>query len=356
MAELTQDVTRDDLRAAVAAGTINEAQAASLLATAQARAGLRVAEDEPFELFKGFAEIFVATGLVILIAGMAGIAAIFNGSGLVFAGYAALAWWVAGYFTLKRRMMLPSIILVSAYAGAVAWVCFWLLALVWKDGASSPTGLVLVQVGTGLALLAWYRRFRLPFTMFLLGLAGFGIALVLSANLDANGLSVRGMERMFDLRSGSTLALGTLIFGLAALAGGLWFDMKDPHRLGRASASGFWLHILAAPALVNTVALTFYNMGPGTGYALLGLSLALVAALALIIDRRSFLTAGIGYLIFLISYVLADPTSPTSWALVLFVVGLGLTGLGTFWTNLRLRLMRLLPDFPGKTRLPPYSE
>jgi len=354
--DVTQNVTRDDLRAAVAAGTITEAQAASLLATAQARAGFRAAEDEPFELFKGFAEIFVAVGLVILIAGMTGIAIIFSNSGLIFAGYAALAWWVAGYFTLKRRMMLPSIILVSAFAGAAAWLCFWLLSMVWKDGTQSSTGLVLVLVGPGLALSAWYRRFRLPFTMFLLGLAGFGIALVLSSNLDANGLNVRGMERLFDLRSGSTLSLGTLIFGLAALGGGLWFDMKDPHRLGRASASGFWLHILAAPALVNTVAMTFYNMGPGAGYGLLGLALALIAALALIIDRRSFLTAGIGYLIFLISYVLADPTSPTSWALVLFVVGLGLTSLGTFWTDLRLRLMRVLPDFPGKTRLPPYSE
>ena len=143
---------------------------------------------------------------------------------------------------------------------------------------------------------------------------------------------------------------------MPALAAGLWFDMRDPHRLGRSSATGFWLHILAAPALVNTVALTFYNMGAGLGYGLLALSLALVAALALIIDRRSFLTAGIGYLIFLIGYVITDPSKPGSWALVLFVVGLGLTGLGTFWTDLRLRLMRLLPDFPGKSRLPPYSE
>ena len=39
---------------------------------------------------------------------------------------------------------------------------------------------------------------------------------------------------------------------------------------------------------------------------------------------------------------------------VMFVVGLGLTGLGTFWTQLRTALMQRLPNFPGKSRLPPY--
>ena len=32
---------------------------------------------------------------------------------------AGLSWWLAGYFTLKRRMNLPSMVLVAAYAGGV---------------------------------------------------------------------------------------------------------------------------------------------------------------------------------------------------------------------------------------------
>lgn len=348
------DIIADDLRAAVAAGTITEAQAASLLTAAQTRAGLRLVEDEPFELFKGFAEIFVAVGLCILIVGMAGLAALFNGFGLTLFAYAALAWWLARYFTLKRRMMLPSIVLVSAFAAAMAGVTLWLLSLAIGDIGLETGPIVIVLAGTAIALVAWYRRFRLPFTMFLLGLAGFGIAIALSSNLGGNKIDVNGLTQIFDLRTGSSLPIGTLVFGLAALAGGLWFDMRDPHRLGRNAAAGFWLHILAAPALVNTIALTFYNMGPGLGYALLTLSLLLISALALVIDRRSFLTAGIGYLIFLIGYVITDPTEPGSWAMVMFVVGLGLTGLGTFWTQLRIQLMHVLPSFPGKTRLPPY--
>ena len=54
-------LTPEDLRAAVATGHLTEAQAAGLIALAQARAGRRAATpkiDEPFELFRGFNEIF----------------------------------------------------------------------------------------------------------------------------------------------------------------------------------------------------------------------------------------------------------------------------------------------------------
>ena len=44
------------------------------------------------------------------------------------------------------------------------------------------------------------------------------------------------------------------------------------------------------------------------------------------------------------------------WATILILIGLFFTVLGTWWHPLRGALMRLLPDFPGKSRLPPYSE
>ena len=68
-------IMRDDLRAAVAAGIMTEAQAASLASLADARRGARenlAAGDEPFELFKGFNEIFIVVGLGILAAGWPG--------------------------------------------------------------------------------------------------------------------------------------------------------------------------------------------------------------------------------------------------------------------------------------------
>ena len=142
------DITADDLRAAVAAGTITEAQAANLLTTAQTRAGLRMVEDEPFELFKGFAEIFVAVGLCILIAGMAGLAALIDGFGVSVFLYAALAWWLARYFTLKRRMMLPSIVLVSAFAACIALAILWLMTFAFGDFRPETLQVTIVLAGT----------------------------------------------------------------------------------------------------------------------------------------------------------------------------------------------------------------
>ena len=74
-------MTPEDLRAAVAAGILSEAQAASLQALANDRSGRRSSlpsEDEPFEFFRGFSEIFISIGLIILLTGVAGLLAAFD--------------------------------------------------------------------------------------------------------------------------------------------------------------------------------------------------------------------------------------------------------------------------------------
>jgi hypothetical protein len=203
------------------------------------------------------------------------------------------------------------------------------------------------------ALLGWFAVFRVPFTMFLVGLAGFGLVFVLTG--DSLGYDT-GPAAWFDLRIGSGVALGTLIFGLIAFVAAMAFDMRDPHRLGRRAASGFWLHLVAAPALVNTVALTFWNMQSVLGYSLLLVALGLITLLARVIDRRSFLTAGIAYFAALLGFALEASDQDLSWVGVLLILGLFITVLGAFWTQVRAALMRALPGFPGKHRLPPYSE
>lgn len=73
------------------------------------------------------------------------------------------------------------------------------------------------------------------------------------------------LEGLFDLGDSAGFGVATLGFGIAAFAAAMWFDTRDPYRLGRHSATGFWLHVLAAPALVNTVALTLLNIGGTAG-------------------------------------------------------------------------------------------
>lgn len=350
-------IDEQDLRAATAAGIIDEAQAARLGALAHQRAG-RLAkglpEDEPFELFRGFAEIFVSLGLILLIGSAVTFATALGGVMGITLGLAGLCWLAATYFTLKRRMTLPSIVLVSGYAIGISGFLGWTLETMRLD-TTGPFAGVFGLLGI-CAMLLHFRIFRVPFSMFLAGL--FGLAVVFGFTINANvaPLFFGDWEALFDLRAGSGLAVATLIFGLAAFLAGLWFDIQDPHRVGRLARSAFWLHLLAAPALVNTVMLTAYNTQGTLGTVLTISGLALVTLLALIIDRRSFLTAGLGYLAALIFALLQQGDGDLSIPLLMLVLGSVITFLGTFWTDLRVRLMRRLPDFPGKSRLPPYSE
>jgi hypothetical protein len=349
-------MTSEDLRAAVAAGIMTEAQAASFSALANSRAGRRAAlpqEDEPFEFFRGFSEIFISIGLVILLSGVTALLMIVGGFTiltLVPLASAAIAWWWAGYFTLKRRMTLPSMVLAAAYGAGLVIFCFAVL-----DNAGIEERLVAI-LGFSIAalgMLAWYRRFRLPFSAFLTGALVLGAIYALTATAaNVTGLFMAGgYDSLFDLNESPAFATATLIFGIGAFVTGMWFDTRDPHRLGRHSATAFWCHLLAAPALVNTVALTLLN---GSGLALLSLALLGITLLALVIDRRSFLTAAIVYIAIVIGWVMGG-SSGTQWISILIVLGAVITAIGTWWVQLRGWLMGVLPDFPGKSRLPPYG-
>ena len=349
--------SKDDLRSAVAAGLISEAQAAGVIAHGDARAGKRAnmaGEDEPFELFRGFADIFVSVGLVLLLSGILGIARLMTDNVFVPVFAAGLCWLFARYFTLRRRMTLPSIVLVTGFGISAAFLAAFLWAIPAGD-LDGPLAALVVGGLTMAALLLYYRTFKVPFTLFLVGLAGLAVVLGVTNSIVPDRWESGDFTSILDLRQGSGLAIGMLVFGIGAFIGGMWFDMRDPHRLGRWSASGFWLHMLAAPALVNTIVLTLYNVGGSTGYVLMALALALIAVLALVIDRRSFLTAGIGYLGLLIAWAVGQGAAGTSPVLILLILGATITALGTWWVPLRAQLMGALPDFPGKSSLPPYS-
>lgn len=349
-------MTPEDLRAAVAAGIVTEAQAASLSALANSRSGRRAtlpAEDEPFEFFRGFSEIFISIGLVILLAGVTALLTVFGGFAvltLVPLASAGIAWWWAGYFTLKRRMTLPSMVLATAYGTGVVIFAFSLLAQAGVDERGiAISGFSL----SAAAMMLWYRRFRLPFSAFLAGGAILGVvySITASASNMVDRVGADGYRVMFDLTESPAFATATLLFGVGAFLVGMWFDTRDPHRLGRHSATAFWCHLLAAPALVNTVAATLLN---GGGIGFLAIALVLITLLALVIDRRSFLTAAIAYIAIVISWLMGDGDG-TQWIFILLLLGAFITAIGTWWVQLRGWIMQKLPEFPGKASLPPYG-
>lgn len=352
------DLSLDDIRASVAAGILDEKQAARLITLAQSRQGVRdflSGEDEPFEFFRGFSEIFVTVGLGLLFAGILAITALLGGGALVPIGGAILCAAFALYFTKQRRMSLPSIALAAGFGTFLALSTGVILGV--ADAPEAGQGVIIGLVGMA-GMIGYFAYFKLPFSMFVFGV--FGITTILSiAGMLSNDRRIffDFPDALFDLGGGSVMAYGSLLFGILAFAGGIWFDLKDPYRISRYSSSAFWLHILAAPALVNVIAMSLYNLGGGLGSFLTASALLLVTVIALVIDRRSFLTAGIGYIAVLISSALnSSAGGDSSLVLTLLVLGATITVLGTWWVQIRAYVMHALPDFPLKKRLPPYSE
>lgn len=349
-------IENDDLRAAVSAGMISEAQAASITKLSDERRGYRAATakiDEPFELFKGFNEIFIVVGLIILYTGwttITGIAAFTGsndkGSSFLLFGVVQLITVavMTYYFTTKRRMIAPSILLSIFFALGALQIGF---AIIKITDSPDTLSLTVASAVAAISMIAYWCFFRIPFSLMLAALSTFAFAIGLSSS---GGNDIQSLSDLFLLSTDWSFSMITLGLGLCAFFIALRFDMSDPHRVTRRSANGFWLHILAAPAIVNSIALTLYSNATLASFLLLLAFLIAIALAAIIIDRRSFLISGIGYMIALIFTVLDG-----SYGLVILLIGFGLVLLGSNWEKLRCKLLNGLPGFRGKDKLPPWQ-
>lgn len=351
-------IARDDLKAAVGSGLISEKQAADLISLSDSRRGARenlAPGDEPFELFKGFNEIFIVIGLLILSFGWFGVVAparqyeIINlqnhflwvtliGGGLL--------WLLSEYFIHKRRMVAPAIALSIIFASNAAFGFIAVMSepfmIAQSDYSSVPFPLLLAT----LALGVYWWRFRVPFAMAMIAVGLFAVAIVYTAS---RGGRVEDISDLFLLSAGGPFAWITLVLGLLVFAVAMIFDMSDPHRVTRRSANGFWLHVVAAPALVNTVALSLLDQGGnGSNLILLGV-LAMFAIVAIVIDRRSFLIAAIGYIIVLATTVFQGDSA----TFTILALGVVLLLLGALWERIRAHVLRLMPGFVPLHKLPP---
>ena len=351
-------IDRDDIRAAVASGLLNERQAAGLISLADSRRGARESlspGDEPFELFKGFNEIFIVVGLLILAMGWSGVVALILGgrvgglqSGVGTAALvgAGLLWLLSEYFVRKRRMVAPAIAL-SVMFGTNAVIGFnAMLAEPFMIAQNDFTSVPLPLFCATLALLVYWWRFRVPFAMAMIAVGLFAVAIVFTAS---RGGRVEDIGDLFLLSADGPFAWITLVLGVLVFAVAMAFDMSDPHRVTRRSANGFWLHVVAAPALVNTVALSLLAQETQGANLILFALLMGFALVAIVIDRRSFLIAAIGYIVALAATVFDGDGA----AVTVLALGIILLLLGAFWERIRARVLRLMPGFVPLHRLPP---
>ena len=346
--------TPDDWSAAVAAGVVDRAAAERLAAFFAARERAAFAGDaEAVRFVRGFHDIFLAMGVAVLVAGVAFAALLAAGIPIGMIAPAAVAWGLAEVFSRRRKLVLPSIVLAAAFAIAAGLTVATLYALGadlatsgsmdlppgWDEGAVGMAG----AAGSIAAALAFFWRFRLPFAL--------GAAALSAVVLVAVGL-------VWWSPADGVFSLAMLLTGLAVFAAAMAFDVADPGRSGLASDNAFWLHLVAAPVLVYSVigllgVQNRFELGLSDALVVVGVVVAL-GLVALAVDRRALLVAGLGYLAFAIGRLIAatEFSGETIFAATLVVLGLLMVALGTGWLPARRLVLRLLPS--GLTaRLPP---
>ena len=174
--------SQQDLDDAVASGVISAAAADALRAHIEGQRSTPIADEEQFRLITGFNDIFVSIAAAILLFAVGWIGQWFGQSvGLVIdvdgpsplapLAVAATAWPLAMFFTAKRRMALPSILLLLAFVGGVFATALFSLVLSFgvNNFDNNPQlggviGALAAAIAAGAAWLHW-RQFLVPMTI-----------------------------------------------------------------------------------------------------------------------------------------------------------------------------------------------
>lgn len=322
--------SESDLDAAVAAGAVSAESAAALRRFMAARHQSSAVDEEHFRLITGFNDIFVAIASIILMVAMSWFGGKAHAAVGAFA-VAATAWGLGEYFTRMRRMALPSILFLVAYAGGLFFGTFYAInpaAPLWRvpDGNVPLTVAALVTVAG--AWLHWWR-FHVPITV------AAGICALVSAIVTVVTGSV-------GLQTSPVVSVA----GVAVFAFAMWWDMSDRARHTRRSDVAFWLHLMAAPLIVHPV---FHMLGlldpqAGMGQAAVAVVLYVVLALvALAVDRRALLVSALFYVLYAIGSLMKALSTGSGFALTALLIGAGLLLLSAFWHSARAKVVGLLP-------------
>ena len=347
--------SQHELDEAVAAGVLTPEAADAFRAHVERQRSSVIADEEQFRLLTGFNDIFVSIATVILlfavgwigqsIGSSLGIAIEGDGPSLLAPlGVAATAWGLALFFTAKRRMALPSILLLLAFVGGILLtVAFGMTSLIGPDMLDDEPaygGLVAAVSGIVAAGAAWlhWRTFRVPIT-------------IAAGTAAAAGMVVGVIMAIFGerLENAQDLILSiVLLLGIGVFLFAMWWDSSDRARLTRRSDVAFWLHLLAAPMIIHPV---FTLLGLNDGNATIGegfvviLIYFIIGLTALAIDRRALLVSALAYVLYALTELFKQfGAVELNVALTALVIGSALLMLSAFWHQARRAVVDRLPE------------
>jgi hypothetical protein len=357
-------IESEDIDAAVAAGVMPQAQADTLRAFVAERHRSRLeqagAEDERFRFMTGFNDFFFAIGILLLGFGMM----FFTGGVPLPSLVAALMIWALSELLVRRmRLVLPGILLSLFFIAFVFLAVpadlttltarvvpgqvigsFWLDAF----GLSGLPAAAAAKAIIGAAAAAlYYWRFRLPFA--LLPIAASLVLLALALIRLATG----------ELSPVAWSVL-TLACGLTVFAAAMSFDLSDRDRMTRRADCAFWLHLLAAPLIVHSlISLIAPNLSLISNAAafIIVLIVAVLAVIAIAIDRRALLVSALLYIGVVIGYAIQSSGLRGSGVFfaTLVILGVFVIVLGVGWQPLRRRLLALISP-SAASKLPPVPK
>ncbi len=334
--------SESDIDGAVSAGAISAEAAAGLRRYVAAGSATSAVDEEHFRLLTGFNDIFVSIALVLLLVavGRIGVSITAALGGVLVAG---VSWLLAEYFTAKRRMALPSILLLLGFVGGVAAAVGGLLATVAPHLDDRAGAVVMALVALAGAAAAWvhWRRFMVPITV-AAGAAGLVGTVI--------GLSAAAVPGVKDAVWPILLVCGVGVFAVA-----MRWDMSDRVRQTRRSDVAFWLHLAAAPMIAHPIfqLLGVFDAAIGIGTAIVVLALYVVFAfIALAVDRRALLVSSLVYVLYALYALFRSAGAiELSAAFTAFVIGSALLTLSAFWHPMRRIVVGMLGDLAN--RLPP---
>ena len=347
--------SQQELDDAVASGVITLDAANALRAHIEKQRGVAIPDEEQFRLVTGFNDIFVSIAAAILLFAVGWIGqSIGQATGLTIdvdgpsflapLAVAGTAWGLALYFTARRRMALPSILLLLAFVGGVfATAIFGLILGIGPDNLNNNNPLagtlaaVSAAIAGGAAWLHW-RRFQVPITVAAGATAAAGIVV---------GLLVAVLGQ--DPEQARNLILGlVLVLGIGVFLFAMWWDSSDRSRLTRRSDVAFWLHLLAAPMIVHPV---FTLLGLTSGHISVAEGLAVVllyvvlGITALAVDRRALLVSALAYVLYALDELFRQfGAVELNVALTALVIGSALLLLSAFWHQARGAIVKPLPE------------
>ena len=351
--------SQQEIDDAVASGVMSAEAADALRAHIARQRSTAIPDEEQFRLITGFNDIFVSIAAAILLFAVGWIGqSIGQATGLFISEHGetgpsflapfavgGTAWALALFFTARRRMALPSILLLLAFVGGVfATSAFLLIQIIGPDRFSNQGDLLGATVGGVSAAIAaaaaWlhWRNFHVPITIAAGAAAVAGLFLAVVIAIVQPG----------DSEAAKNLILGfVLLLGIGVFLFAMWWDSSDRARITRRSDVAFWLHLLAAPMIAHPVfaLLGLSNGSVSTGEGLLVVGLYILFGLtALAVDRRALLVSALAYVLYALTELFKQfGAVELNVALTALVIGSALLLLSAYWHQARRMIVTRLP-------------